>query len=112
MIWLEGPEKHVQEVVGESHYQPQLHRVTGGKACTKDAPILTGAWLIPEFDNPHDDYAVSVWIGDGKVGHLPSYINELEFGKTNDGGDDCLPLTSMAKTDSLKSDPYDGYRTA
>jgi hypothetical protein len=77
MVWLEGPNKHQQEVVGESHYQPQIQRATNGKACPNESPFATGAWLIHETDNEYDEYAVGVWIANGKVGHLPGRISSV-----------------------------------
>lgn len=74
VVWLEGPEKHVQEIVGESHYQEQLLSATLNKPCPNNWPMTTHAWLVPELDNAHDPTAVSVWIGGGKVGHLPRNV--------------------------------------
>jgi hypothetical protein len=74
VVWLEGPEKHVQEIVGESHYQQQLQAATSNKPCPNHWPMVTHAWLVPELDNTHDPTAVAIWIGGGKVGHLPRVV--------------------------------------
>lgn len=52
------------EVVGESHYQDALTRI----ARSRNTDIT--ALLIPESDNPHDRWAVAVYIHGYKVGHL------------------------------------------
>jgi len=69
-VWLEGPDRYLEEVVGESFCQAHLERVTMGKILREYA-IPVGAWLKAEVDNPHDASAVMVWVHGAKVGHLP-----------------------------------------
>lgn len=83
-MWLKGKKKQTApavptftwpphgdfdyEVVGESFYQAHIGQLL------KDVPpgesLSTTATLWPESDNQHDPMAVSVWIQDGKVGHM------------------------------------------
>lgn len=57
------------EVVGEANYQDALDRIAGGK--TRDGHELeVDARLVLEDDNPHDNKAVQVCIGDETVGYL------------------------------------------
>jgi len=55
-------------VVGESHYQANLRRVT--RDVDERARIEVCAVLVPEADNYYDPNAVSVWIEGHQVGHL------------------------------------------
>lgn len=55
-------------VVGESHYQANLRRVT--RDMDERARIEVCAVLVPEADNYYDPNAVSVWIEGHQVGHL------------------------------------------
>lgn len=74
VVWLEGSQKFSQEIVGESEYQRQLHFATSSKPCPNDSPFVTGAWLLPEQDNPYDPTAVSAWIANGIVGYMPHKV--------------------------------------
>lgn len=56
-------------VVGESHYQPALSRIAGGKQPDGHHMPVT-ARLVPEDDNPHDPEAVAVFIHGACVGYL------------------------------------------
>ena len=59
-------------VVGESHYQPALQRITGGRDCQGDFSnaVAVSAVLVPEPINPHDPNAVRVDIDRMTVGYL------------------------------------------
>ncbi len=57
------------EVVGESFYQPALHRQYRSQGGAGHDLKVT-ARLVPEHDNPADPNAVSVHIGGQPVGHL------------------------------------------
>ncbi len=66
-------------VVGESHYQPALHRLTNGAEIGNDLSehLQVVAILVPETENPHDNNAVRVDVatenGAATVGHLSRY---------------------------------------
>jgi hypothetical protein len=68
-IWLEGPQRFVEEVVGESVHFQSLLRIAGGRDLSGHR-MNVAAWLMPEFDNPHDATAVRVEIRGVVVGHL------------------------------------------
>jgi hypothetical protein len=59
-------------VVGESHYQPALQHITGGKDCHGDFAnaVAVSAVLVPEPTNPYDRNAVRVDIDRMTVGYL------------------------------------------
>jgi DNA polymerase-3 subunit epsilon len=63
-------------VVGESHYQPALHRAARGAAAGSDfdqhLPVV--AVLVPEPENPHDPYAVRVEIVTGAHAETAGYL--------------------------------------
>ncbi len=63
--WIAGD--NTIHVVGESYYQEHLQRVVGVVGTHKPFAV----WLIPEPNNPHDSNAVAVYVGAGKIGHLP-----------------------------------------
>jgi hypothetical protein len=65
---LDGPED--LEVVGESHYQANLRRLTGDHPGDQRVRKNICAVLVAEDDNPYDRDAVAVWIGGLKVGYL------------------------------------------
>ena len=57
------------EIVGESHYQKALEKITGGK--TPDGHEMElDALLIHDDGNPYDNKAVAVTIGGDIVGYL------------------------------------------
>ena len=58
------------EVVGESHYQDNLRRLTGYRPPDERVRQEIHAVLVAEDDNPHDPGAVAVWIDGLQVGHL------------------------------------------
>jgi len=60
----------VFDIVGESHYQAALERISGGKT-TDSAEIDIEAFLVAEPENPYDKDAVKVEINGYKVGHIP-----------------------------------------
>ncbi|MDH4366146.1 MAG: bifunctional DNA primase/polymerase [Acidimicrobiia bacterium] len=64
------PEGGVVEVVGESRYQDDLLRLTGGRRHYGGVRVSTIAQLVPEGDNRHDAGAVAVRINGLIVGHL------------------------------------------
>ena len=57
-------------VVGESHYQPALQHITGGRDCHGDftKAVAVSAVLVPEPTNPYDRNAVRVDIDRMTVG--------------------------------------------
>jgi hypothetical protein len=58
------------DIVGESHYQPQLERIVGGK--TEDgSEFHVDAKLVCEPDNAYDKNAVAVKIKRSVVGYIP-----------------------------------------
>jgi len=58
------------EVVGESHYQDNLRRLTGCPSPDQRVRQEIHAVPVAEDDNPHDPDAVAVWIDGLQVGHL------------------------------------------
>jgi hypothetical protein len=58
------------EVVGESHYQSNLSKLTGGRTPDGVEKVMT-ATLVLEDSNPYDRYAVRVDIDGLTVGYLP-----------------------------------------
>ena len=65
------------EVVGESHYQDNLHVLVEALAKSGDyethgdgVRVNVTPLLVLEVNNPHDSNAISVWISGHKVGHL------------------------------------------
>ena len=78
LIDVTGEHYEWTEVVGESFYRD--HLATIRRLIDGDAKRMDGlpAILRLDDDNPHDANAVSVWIADGKVGHL-SREDAVEF---------------------------------
>lgn len=62
-------------IVGESFYQDALTDLAGDDSGTR---METTAYLLPDDGNKYDSNAVSVHIGDHKVGHL-SRNDALKF---------------------------------
>jgi hypothetical protein len=58
------------EVMGESHYQDNLRRLTGYPSPNQRVRLEIHAVLVAEDDNPHDPDAVAVWIDGLQVGYL------------------------------------------
>jgi hypothetical protein len=58
------------EVVGESHYQDNLRRLTGYPPPDQRVRQEIHAVLVAEDDNPHDPDAAAVWIDGLQAGHL------------------------------------------
>ena len=57
-------------VVGESHCQMPLRRVSNGRR-ERGEEVVFRAWLVPDAGNPYDVNAVAVLLDDGKrIGHL------------------------------------------
>ncbi|MEA2424930.1 MAG: hypothetical protein QOH13_1340 [Thermoleophilaceae bacterium] len=56
-------------VVGTSHYQPELKKVSGRQA-DEEIRVEKTATLHPEPDNPHDPNAIAVRIDGDLVGYL------------------------------------------
>ena len=66
---LGGNGSYELQVVGESHYQKALEKITGGK--TKDGHEMeVEAMLIHDDKNPYDNQAVAVKINGELVGYL------------------------------------------
>jgi HIRAN domain len=63
------PGSHDLEVVGESHYQDALWRVTRGRTVER-VRVEVQAVLLAEPDNPYDPNAIAVLMDGGKVGYL------------------------------------------
>lgn len=57
------------EVVGESHFQSELKRLCGGYAGHSQCIRVTATLLLDD-NNPHDNKAVQVHVGNKQVGHL------------------------------------------
>ena len=68
-IWLDGPGSYSLEIVGESHYQPALEALCGGRT-PEGADLQFDARLVCEGSNPHDPHAVRIDIGGQTVGYL------------------------------------------
>lgn len=68
-IELDGSGTFSTQVVGESHYQENLEKISGGR--TEDGvELTTTAELIHADDNPYDKEAIRVQISGMPVGHL------------------------------------------
>lgn len=67
-LMLPGGER--REPVGESHYQQELERISGGRT-REGVNVKVIARLVPEPDNPYDSNAVSVRVGGQVVAYLP-----------------------------------------
>jgi len=71
ILYVQGPGRYEQEVVGESQYQKALKAISGGYAESGAAHRKqVHALLILEDDNPHDPKAVRVEINGCDVGYL------------------------------------------
>jgi len=68
-VFIEGDGGFNQEVVGESHYQNQLKRISGGYT-EKGSRKNVVADLYYEDDNPHDKKAIRVDVSGMTVGYL------------------------------------------
>lgn len=66
---MRGDGKFRLDVVGESHYQPALSEICGGRT-REGHDFRTVAVLRPEPSNPHDPNAVRIEIACRPVGHL------------------------------------------
>ena len=69
--FVQVPADGFMRVVGESHYQSALARLS--RRCVpgvEGRPSFPVA-LIPEPDNPYDEHAVAVVSDEGRVGYLP-----------------------------------------
>jgi hypothetical protein len=71
VTWLFGD--FLEDAVGESHYQPGLDRVAGGKTPAGHNDEVC-AWLVPEPENKYDHNAVRVDIRGEPVGYLPAEL--------------------------------------
>lgn len=60
-----------QEVAGEHHYRDEILRVVGDDLTADGADTTRTVELIPEPDNPHDRYAVSIRFVNRTLGYLP-----------------------------------------
>ncbi len=69
IIRVDGPRKFALDIVGESHYQPELNKLAGGKT-EEGHKLEQEALLILEDDNAYDKMAVAVSIGGDIVGYL------------------------------------------
>jgi HIRAN domain len=67
---LQGPGTYETEVVGESHYQPALASICGGRS-VDGVKKHVQATLVLEDQNPHDNQAVRIDVSDKTVGYLP-----------------------------------------
>ena len=81
-IWLDGPGSYSLAIVGESHYQPALEALCGGRT-PDSADLHLEACLVCEDTNPFDPQAVRIDIGGQTVGylsrhHAPAYRRQLE----------------------------------
>lgn len=66
---LNGPGTFSAEIVGESHYQENIKKISGGYSEDGiDKDVM--AKLIHDDDNPYDNKAISIEIDGHKVGHL------------------------------------------
>jgi len=68
-VALKGPGEYEFDIVGESHYQKNLSKITGGKT-VDGVQHRTHARIVMEDDNPYDKKAVRVDIEGRTVGHL------------------------------------------
>lgn len=71
LLWTAEDGWASQEVVGESHYRDELLRVLGDDLTDDGASTIRIVELVPEPDNPHDRYAVSVRFANRTLGYLP-----------------------------------------
>lgn len=67
-VWLPGPTE--VEVVGETFYAAAIREA---ERSVQPSGELT-ALLVPEPDNPHDPWAVAVYLEGRKAGHLPASV--------------------------------------
>jgi hypothetical protein len=58
-----------QEVAGEAYNVEHVAALVWKAESRVGLPLV--AWLSLEPENPHDGFAVMVWIGGGRVGYLP-----------------------------------------
>jgi len=65
-----GKNDYEVEVVGESFYQANLNAIIGEYDSHNSIRRECIACIIPEDDNPYDDYAVRIEIDGLQVGHL------------------------------------------
>jgi len=69
IVHIDGAGDFDLQIVGESHYQDELEKITGGK--TEDGHRMeVEAMLIHDDDNPYDNKAIKVCIEGSLVGHL------------------------------------------
>ncbi|WP_250034337.1 hypothetical protein [Paractinoplanes maris] len=68
-LWGQRGYPHA-EVVGESHYGRAIRSLFGKDFKPDGSEVMRPAVLMPESGNPHDPYAVGVWIDGDQVGHL------------------------------------------
>ncbi len=81
---LEGG-RQTLEVVGESHYQDNIHTIVeaiaepdhyGHRGDDDSVRVPIHAVMVAETNNPYDSNAISLWIGGRKVGHLSREATE------------------------------------
>ncbi|OWU80448.1 HIRAN domain-containing protein [Phaeobacter sp. 22II1-1F12B] len=72
-IEIEGSGDFSADIVGESHYQDNLHMICGGYS-PNGHELYCSAELRHEPSNPVDSNAVAVYIRGRKVGFVPAYI--------------------------------------
>lgn len=75
---LDGPAEYEVEVVGESHYQPALEHLCGGRS-RDSAEKYCKAVLVLEDSNRHDPQAVRVDIDGRTVGYLPRHTAPISI---------------------------------
>lgn len=60
-----------EDIVGEQSYLHNIRAIVGDDFVPSGSDVTRVAELVPEPDNPHDRYAVSVRVGNVVVGYLP-----------------------------------------
>lgn len=71
-VEIEGSGDYAADIVGESHYQDNLHMICGGYS-PDGHEFYCKAELRHEPSNPYDSNAVAVYIRGRKVGHVPAH---------------------------------------
>lgn len=95
------------EIVGESHYQPALNRLAGGKT-EESAQIPVEVFLVAEPDNPYDPDAVKVEINGQKVGHISKQHTQSFHNITRSLGISRAKCTGMIVGGWLRPDGDEG----
>ena len=84
-IHLQFPALHYPNVETEIFTQVVGIYYTGMGKYVKKLPQKTELTLIPESNNPHDEYAIGVWHRNQRIGYIPRGVNIQIFQALADG---------------------------